>query len=226
MSTDLRHIAGKNNLVADALSRITIDAVELAQGVDYHAMALAQTNDDDIIHLHNDPATGLHLENVRLDLTTCILCDTSTGVQRPVVPALFRRRVFDAIHGLSHPGIRTTRRLLTAKFVWPRIAADISSWARACIPCQRSKVNRHVRAPVANFRLPSRRFAHIHVDVVGPLPPSQGFTHLLTVVDRFTRWLEAIPVTNTSALSLARALLHDWVGRFGTPEHITSDRGS
>ena len=107
-TTDLRHIAGKNNPVADALSRITIEAVELAQGVDYHAMALAQTNDDDIIHLRNDPATGLRLENVRLDLTTCILCDTSTGVQRPVVPALFRRRVFDVIHGLSHPGIRTS----------------------------------------------------------------------------------------------------------------------
>ena len=117
-TTDFRHIAGMNNPVAGALSRITIDAVELAQVVDYHAIALAQTNDDDIIHLRNDPATGLHLVNVRLNLTTFLLCDTSTGVQRPVVPALFRRRVFDAIHGLSPPGIRTTRRLLTAKFVW------------------------------------------------------------------------------------------------------------
>ena len=103
----------------------------------------------------------------------------------------------------------------TAKFVWLRI-----------VVCQRFKVNRHVRAPVPNFCLPSRRFAHVHVDVVTPLPPSQGFTHLLTVVDHFTWWLEAIPVTNTSALSLARALLQNWVSRFGTPQHITSDRGS
>ena len=66
----------------------------------------------------------------------------------------------------------------------------------------------------------------MHVDVVGPLAPSQGFSHLLTVVDRFTRWPEAIPVSNTSALFLARALLQNWVSRFGTPEHITSDRGS
>ena len=64
-TTDVRHIAGKDNQVADALSRITIDAVELAQGVDYHAMALAQDSDDDIIHLRNDPATSLRLENVR-----------------------------------------------------------------------------------------------------------------------------------------------------------------
>ena len=85
----MHHIVGKNNPVADALSHITIDAVELAQGVDYHAIALAQTNDDDIIHLHNDPSTGPHLENVRLNLTTFLLCDTSTGVQRPVVLVLF-----------------------------------------------------------------------------------------------------------------------------------------
>ena len=186
-TTDVRHIAGKDNQVADALSRITIDAVELAQGVDVHAMALTKDSGDDIIHLRNDPATALRLENVRLNSMTSLLCDTSTGVQRPVVPALFRRRVFDAVHGLSHPGIRTTRRLLTSKFAWPRMAADAASWARACVLCQQSKVNRHIRAPVANFRPPSRRFSRVHVDVVGPLPPSQGFTHLLTVVDRFTR---------------------------------------
>ena len=169
-TTDVRHIAGKDNQVADALSRITIDAVELAQGVDFHAMALAQDSDDEIIHLRNDPATALRLENVRLNSTTSLLCDTSTGVQRPVVQALFRRRVFDAVHGLWHPGIR---RLLTSKFVWPRIAADAASWARDCVPCQQSKMNRHIRAPVANFRP-----RHVHVGFVGPLPPSQGFSHI------------------------------------------------
>ena len=138
-TTYVRNIAGKDNQVADALSRITIDAVELAQCVDFHAMALAQDSDDAIIHLRNDPATALRLENVRLNSTTSLLCDTSTGVQCPVVPALFRRRVFDVVHGLSHPRIRTTRRLLTSKFVWPCIAADAASWARACVPCQQSK---------------------------------------------------------------------------------------
>ena len=96
------------------------------------------------------------------------------GCSTPVVPALFRRRVFDTVHGLSHPGIRTTQRLLTSKFVWPRIDADAATWARACIPCQQSTVNRHIRAPVATFRPPSRRFSHVHLDVVGPLPSSQG----------------------------------------------------
>ena len=78
---------------------------------------------------------------------------------------------------------------------------------------------------MAVLTVSSRRFSHMHVDVVRPLAPSQGFLHLVTVVNRFTRCPEANPVTNTSALYPARALLQNRVRRFGTPEHITSDRG-
>jgi hypothetical protein len=38
-----------------------------------------------------------------------ILIDTSSGVFRPLVPAAFRRPIFDAVHGLAHPGIRASR---------------------------------------------------------------------------------------------------------------------
>ncbi|XP_059811654.1 uncharacterized protein LOC132384523 [Hypanus sabinus] len=43
-----------------------------------------------------------------------------------------------------------------------------------------------------------RRFDHIHVDIVGPLPMSRGTRYLLTMVDQFTRWPEAVPLTDTS----------------------------
>ena len=52
-TTDARHIAGKDNQVEDALSRITIDEVELAQGVDFHVMALAQDSDDAVAGSHS-----------------------------------------------------------------------------------------------------------------------------------------------------------------------------
>ena len=64
------------------------------------------------------------------------------------------------------------------------------------------------------------------MDLVGPLPPSRGFTHLLTVVDRYTRWPEAIPLSDTSTASVCSALLYNWVARFGVPHLMTSDRGS
>ena len=50
--------------------------------------------------------------------STTLLCDTSTGVARPIIPLAWRRVVFDTIHGLAHPGIRTSRKLVAARFVW------------------------------------------------------------------------------------------------------------
>ena len=73
--------------------------------------------------------------------------------------------------------------------------------------------------------MPTRRFDSLHVDLVGPLPTSQGFTYLLTIVDRFTQWPEAIPLSDISALTCARAFLYHWVSRHGVPSTLTSDRG-
>ena len=71
---------------------------------------------------------------------------------------------------------------------------------------------------------PAKRFSHIHIDIVGPLPPSSGFTHLLTIMDRTTRSPEAIPLRDTTTTECARALISTWIARFGVPLDMTSDR--
>ena len=62
--------------------------------------------------------------------------------------------------------------------------------------------------------------------VGSPLPPSHGFTYLFTMVDRATRWPEAVPLTSTSASDVARAFIGTWVARSGTPSDFSSDSGS
>jgi hypothetical protein len=54
------------------------------------------------------------------------MVDTSSEVFRPLVPAAFRRPIFDAIHGLAHPGIRATRRLIASQFVLPHLASQVA----------------------------------------------------------------------------------------------------
>jgi transposase InsO family protein len=74
--------------------------------------------------------------------------------------------------------------------------------------------------------VPARRFIHIHVDLVGPLPASKGFTFLFPIINRTFRWPEAIPIAATTTVDCANALFQGWVSRFGVPAVITSDRGA
>ena len=86
-------------------------------------------------------------------------------------------------------------------------------------------MHRHNRATLHKFDRATARFAHVHIDLVGPLLASKGCTHLLTVIDRFTRWPEAIPLAKTDTASVGNAFAPHWVARFGVPVDITSDRG-
>lgn len=47
--------------------------------------------------------------------------------------------------------------------------------------------------PLSTFWTPSAWFDNIHIDIVSPLPRSNGYVYLLTCIDRLTQWPEAIP---------------------------------
>jgi transposase InsO family protein len=191
--------------------------------LDYAAMAAVQGSCPEVQKVAASPA----LQVWQLQIHGAdVLCDVSTGVARPLVPAAFRAAVFAAIHRLAHPGIRATRRLVS-RFVWHGCASDVAGWCRDCQTCQRGKVTQQPAATTQSIPVLERRFTHLHVDLVGLLPTSaEGFKYLFTIINRSTRWVEAIPVKNMEAATIADALVTSWVSRFGVPVVITSDRGT
>jgi hypothetical protein len=170
-------------------------------------------------------STSLQIKLFQVDGKN-LICDVSLPNPRPVVPVSFRRVVFDHVHSIAHPGIRATKRMISARYVWRGMAADITSFCRDCQRCARGKVTTTVHTQIQPIQLPVKQFSHLHIDIVGPLPASPGgCTHLLTMVDRSTRWAEAVPLVNTSTSSCAAAFFNSWVSRFGVPAVLTSDRG-
>jgi transposase InsO family protein len=64
------------------------------------------------------------------------------------------------------------------------------------------------------------------LDIVGPLRKAPGgYTHLLVAVDKFSKWIEARPITNLR-VEQAVSFFTDIIHQFGVPNSIITDNGS
>ncbi len=94
-----------------------------------------------------------------------------------------------------HPGIGRTSFLVKQRFWWPSMARDVRDFVLACSVCARGKTsNRPPEGLLQPLPVPSRPWSHIALDFVTALPPSQGNTVVLTVVDRFSKAAHFIPL--------------------------------
>uniref|UniRef100_A0A0A9W1Z8 RNA-directed DNA polymerase n=1 Tax=Lygus hesperus TaxID=30085 RepID=A0A0A9W1Z8_LYGHE len=192
--------------------------------IDYDEVAECQESDEELKQLLKTPK-ALILKRYPLPSGRSLWCDSAAKNIRPFVPKMFRFRFFQNIHELAHPGVRATVKQMTEKYVWPSINDDVRKWTQACIGCQRSKVNKHTKSPIGTFVEADDRFSVVHIDIVGPLPPSDGYTYLLTMIDRFSSWMEAVPIVDIKAETVAKTFFSQWISRYGAHTHLVSDRG-
>ena len=216
---DCVYIRGQENVVADALPA-------LLQLIDLEAIADAQSTDADTIKQKPQ------LKAFQLQQGT-LWCNVDSSFPRPFVPATQRSAIFHKFHHLSHPGAKATVKLIRDRYVWPFMEKEIREWCRTCEACQSSKVTRHTK-PGFSFQVHvSGRFQVVHVDIVGPPPPSRhtnGFNgearYPQTAIGHASNWIEVAPICNINAETVANTVLNCWIFIFGVYLYVITDRAT
>ena len=223
-TSDIWYMKGSENIVADTLSRSTIQSID-SVNLTFELIADEQRKDA-TLHKSNDTSRQLKEHPVPFGTRT-ILCDVKIDHSRPYIPPSLRKSLFTHFHNLSHPGGLSTTKLISNRFVWPNMHTDIKkNWTQTCLNCQKNKTNRHTKSPPGQFNKPDGRFTNLPIDIVGPLPTANDYLYILTIIDRFTRWSVAVPLRDISAETISKSILREWIAVFGCPSVITTDWGS
>ena len=174
-TTDIRYVKGETNFVADSLSWPTVSAIEYDVAINYKNLSENQASDKEFIRLRHSTTSNMKFRLLKTFDNVLVWCNISRGRSRPYVTEKFRIKVFNSLHGLGHPSDRAMKPLINSRFVWHKRNSDIANWCRYCTGCQTTKVSRHNRPVFGTFEEPTKRFELVHVDLVGPLPYSDGF---------------------------------------------------
>ncbi|GBN93211.1 hypothetical protein AVEN_72389-1 [Araneus ventricosus] len=86
-STDIRHVQGSKNVVADSLSRIELNSITKSPFLNFSELAKAQQNDPETLKLVQNKSSSPQLAlKPCLSTNSDLICDISTGSSRPLVP--------------------------------------------------------------------------------------------------------------------------------------------
>ncbi|XP_076031946.1 uncharacterized protein LOC143019850 [Oratosquilla oratoria] len=164
--------------------------------------------------------------------STCPTDDAVWSERRQVMlPRVYRKEVLRLGHDSplsGHLGVRKTLDRIWQHFYWPGIRRDVAQHCRTCHTCQLvGKPNQPVPvAPLKPIPVGEEPFAKVVVDIVGPLPKTaRGHEYILTLMDTFSRYPEAIPLRKVRA----KVVLHELISCFtkwGLPRELQTDQGS
>ena len=153
----------------------------------------------------------------------------SSVQQQLVVPSSLKREIMEELHeGVmsGHLGQEKTMQRLKRRFYWPGQWNDVRDWCNTCPICATRKTTQpKSKAPLQPIK-PSYPMQIIAMDILGPLPESEaGNSYILVIGDYLTRWMEAYPIPNQEATTVARILTNELFYRFSLPEQLHTDQG-
>ncbi len=107
------------------------------------------------------------------------------------------------------------------------MASDIQRWCDTCIVCATINQGKPGRTKLCRPEPPKGPWELLQLDFIGPLPSAKGgYRYCLVIIDKFSKWVEAIPTRNNSANTVARVVANQILPLWGAPIQIESDQGT
>lgn len=128
---------------------------------------------------------------------------------------------------IGHVGVEKTLERLKKNYWFSKMSRFVKKYVGACIECAYAKRSNNSREgllhPIIKVEIP---FHTLHIDHLGPFVRSKrGHSHILVIVDSFTKFVFIKPVRNTKTQGVIKVLT-DIFDTFRAPDRIISDRGS
>ena len=148
-----------------------------------------------------------------------------------LIPKQLVNEVLRNLHGEfgRHTGISKTINAYREKYYFSKMAQLIREWVMSCEQCIReSRIDRSLTSPPLqnpNEHITAPEDA-MQIDLVPELPPSGGYTNIVTAMDVFSRYLFAYPTSNQDAKTIAKVLNNIMTKHAYLPTTLISDKGT
>ena len=172
--------------------------------------------------------------NVKVSISECELDSDGNLLfrSRRWVPnsESLRTRMIQETHDSTltgHPGRELTYATMARRWFWPGMSSDIRRFCRNCDKCGANTVWRDRRQGLLKpLPIPDRKWSEISTDFIQDLPGSNGYKHIMVIVDRLGKGVQVINLKRLDTSYIAQKFVKHYIPLHGIPRAITSDRGS
>ena len=237
-----KYVPGKQNYIADALSRNVCSVTTTFPSVDLEELKAAQRDDplcSSLISVLTHETSNLIVkppvplrEFIMHDDLLCRVTTLGTpprSVSQIVIPRAMVQNILELVHNtpqLAHPGKERCIKQARLKYFWPKMAKDIALHVDQCSVCNAHKGSSLPHQPVLQYPKPSQPWERVSMDILGGLTTTEKSNrYLLVIIDTFTRYCELVPVPNKSAVVVALAFKCRILDRYGCPKYLVTDNG-